>query len=92
MLPLHEVKAKLSEMVGRAQDHHEEIVITVHGQPAAVLLSVYEWESMRETLDVLADPDAMKALAEAEADPTRYTLEQVAAEMAALRQRLNDAA
>jgi antitoxin YefM len=82
-LPLNEVKAKLSEMVGRAQDHHEEIVITVHGKPAAVLISVYELESMRETLDVLADPEMVKALTDAKDDPTRYTLEEVRAEMAA---------
>lgn len=68
VLPLNEVKAKLSEMVGRAKDHHEQIVITVHGEPAAVLLSVYEWESLRETLDVLGDPEAMRQLQEAEAE------------------------
>lgn len=68
VVPLNEVKAKLSEMVGRAKDHHEQIVITVHGEPAAVLLSIYEWESLRETLDVLSDPEAMQQLREAEAE------------------------
>jgi antitoxin YefM len=68
MLPLNEIKAKFSEMVGRARDHHEEIVILVHGEPAAVLVSVYEWESMKETLDILGDPEAMQNIATAEAE------------------------
>lgn len=61
-LPLGEVKAKFSEMVGRAKDHHEEIIITVHGQPAAVLLSYEQFDSMQETLDILSDKDVAREL------------------------------
>lgn len=69
VLPLNEVKSKFSEMVGRVRDHHEEIVITVHGEPAAVLLSAYEFESMQETLAVLNDPGAMAAIRAYEENP-----------------------
>ncbi|MDP8971191.1 MAG: type II toxin-antitoxin system Phd/YefM family antitoxin [Actinomycetota bacterium] len=67
-ISLAEVKAKLSEMVGRARDHHERIMITVHGEPAAVLLSAYDYESMVETLDILGNPETMRAIAEGEAE------------------------
>jgi antitoxin YefM len=61
-VPLYEAKAKLSAMIGRAQDHHEEIVITVHGKPAAVLVSADQFESMQETLDILSDPQTAEEL------------------------------
>ncbi len=80
MVPLNEVKSKLSEMVGRAEDHHEHIVITVHGQPAAVILSVYEFEAMQETLAALSDPDIMNQLRESAADHNPASLEDVMAE------------
>lgn len=66
LIPFAEARAKLSELVGRAVDHHERIVITLHGKPAAVLLSVYDYESMVETLDLLADPEAAAVLEQAE--------------------------
>lgn len=66
MIPLNEVKARFSEMVGRARDHHEDIIISVHGEPAAVLMSMYEYESLKETLDILSDPEAMASLRAAE--------------------------
>ena len=37
-LPLGEVKAHLSELVG-VHDHHERVTVTVHGHPSAVLVA-----------------------------------------------------
>lgn len=85
ILPLNEVKARLSEMVGRAADHHEEIVITVHGKPAAVLLSVYEYESLIETLEVLGNPDLMDRISDAEESADTVSHDEVAQ---ALRERV----
>jgi prevent-host-death family protein len=68
LIAFAEARAKLAEILGRAQDHHERFTITVHGQPAGVLLSVYEYESLMETLDILNDPAAMAALKESEED------------------------
>lgn len=87
-LSLADVKARLSEMVGRVHDHHERITITVHGKPAAVLISPYDLESMVETLEILNDPELMARLAEADEDIAAgrtVTLEEVAAEIAARR-------
>ncbi len=58
-LPISEVKARLPELVTGVQEREEEIVVTRKGKPAAVLVSYGEYERLRDTLDVLSDPDLM---------------------------------
>jgi antitoxin YefM len=65
-LPLAEVKKRLSEMVHRVERHHERIVVTKRGRPAAVLLSPDDLESMEETLDVLSTPGAREEIQKAQ--------------------------
>lgn len=67
VLPLAEVKAKLSEMVDRVEYTHGRITVTRNGRPAAVLISPDELASLEETLDLLSDPEAMAQLREAQA-------------------------
>ncbi|MDQ1436995.1 MAG: antitoxin YefM [Acidimicrobiaceae bacterium] len=54
-MPLGDVKNRLSEVVERLEREHGRVVITKHGRPAAVVLSIEDLESLEETLDVLAD-------------------------------------
>jgi antitoxin YefM len=54
-MPLADVKNRLSEVVERIESEHGRVVITKHGRPAAVVVSVEDLESLEETLDVLAD-------------------------------------
>ena len=70
-LPLAEVKAHLSELLGRVNREHERVTVTVHGQPSAVLLAVADLESLEETLAVLSDSAAVRALAESDAELAR---------------------
>lgn len=70
-VPLGEAKAHLSELVGRAHDHHERITVTVHGRPSAVLLAVEDLERLEETVAVLSDPATMRRLAESDAELAR---------------------
>jgi prevent-host-death family protein len=70
-VPLGEAKAHLSELVGRAHDHHERITLTVHGRPSAVLLAVEDLERLEETVAVLSDPATMRRLAESDAELAR---------------------
>jgi prevent-host-death family protein len=49
-IPLTEAKAKLNELVDDAVTMHEHVTITRRGRPAAMLVSVDEWESLQETL------------------------------------------
>ena len=67
-LPLAEIKKRLSEIVDRVEEHHERVVLTRNGRPAAVILSPDDLESLEETLDILSDPEAMRAIREAEAE------------------------
>jgi antitoxin YefM len=67
-MPLAEVKNRLSEVVDRLEREHGRIVITKHGRPAAVVLSIDDLDSLEETLDVMGDrallDDIQEALAE----------------------------
>jgi prevent-host-death family protein len=65
---LAEVKNRLSEVVERLEREHGRVVITKHGRPAAVMLSLEDLESLEETLEILSDPELMAAIREADAD------------------------
>jgi antitoxin YefM len=76
-LPLADVRDRLSPLVSSVESTHERVVITKNGRPAAVLISYEDLESLEETLEVLSDPDAVRAIAESLADPERYTVDDV---------------
>lgn len=67
ILPISEVKARLPELVSGVAEREEEIVVTRNGKPAAMLVSYAEYERLKETLDVLSDPDLMRQIRESEA-------------------------
>jgi antitoxin YefM len=71
MLSLAEVKAHLSELVGRVNTQHERVTVTVHGRPSAVLLAVADLESLEETIAILSDHDALQQLTASEAELAR---------------------
>ncbi len=76
-LPLADAKSQLSAVVERAVATHERTLITKNGRPAAVLLSIEDWESFQETFDVLSDPEAMAAIHEAEtADASEFASQE----------------
>ena len=63
---LSEAKDKLSALVDEAESTHEIVHITKHGRPAAVLMSVDDLDSLRETLFWLQQPGVREDLAEGE--------------------------
>ena len=67
ILPISEVKARLPELVTGVVEREEEVVVTRNGKPAAVLVSYAEYERLKETLDVLSDPDLMRQVQESRA-------------------------
>lgn len=67
-MPLADVKNRLSEVVDRLEREHGRVVITKHGRPAAVVLSVEDLESLEETLDVLSNGRLMGDLRQSEAE------------------------
>jgi prevent-host-death family protein len=66
ILPIAEVKRHLSELVTRVSQQHERVVLTRNGRPAAVLISPDDLEGLEITVEVLADPEAMDRIREAE--------------------------
>lgn len=67
-LPITEAREKLTTLVEKADKQLDEYVITVNGRPAAVLMSAAEYESWRETEEILADRELMKGIKEGEED------------------------
>ncbi len=67
-MSLAEVKNRLSEVVENLDRQHGRVVITKHGKPAAVVLSIEDLHSLEETLDVMSKAplvtDIREALAE----------------------------
>lgn len=66
-MPLTEARNRLSELIDEVERTHERVVITRHGEPAAVLLSPGDLEVLEETLEVLTSPDLVHQLQESEA-------------------------
>jgi antitoxin YefM len=71
-MALKDVKNRLSEVVDQVEREHGRVVITKHGRPAAVVVSVDDLESLEETLDVMGKPRLLEqirdSLAEVGAD------------------------
>ena len=86
-LPLAEVKAHLSEIVGRVQSQHDRIMVTVHGRPSAVMLSLDDLESLEETIAVLSDSETLRQLAASDAELARGEGETAEALVEAMRRR-----
>ncbi len=72
-MPLAELKNRLSEVVEEIEREHGRVVITKHGRPAAVVLSIDDLESLEETLDILDSAgllaDVRESLAELAQEP-----------------------
>jgi antitoxin YefM len=64
-MSLAAVKNRLSEVVERLEREHGRVVITKHGRPAAVVLSVEDLEALEETLDVMTSSGLLADIREA---------------------------
>lgn len=64
-MALKDVKNHLSEVVDQVEREHDRVVITKHGRPAAVVVSIADLESLEETLDVLSRPQFVADIREA---------------------------
>ena len=65
---LKELRPELPHVIERIDRKLDRFVITRRGKPVAVLLSSDDYDSLMETLDILADPKAMAGLRKGEAD------------------------
>lgn len=67
-LPITKAREDLTTLVDNANKRLEEYIITVNGSPAAVIISVAEYESWKETNDIMANPGLLNAIKEGEKD------------------------
>ncbi len=59
---ISDARAKLPDLVNKVSDNLDRFVITINGQPKAVLVSEEEIESLEETAEILAIPSAKEAI------------------------------
>lgn len=87
IIPISEAKDRLTELADRAAREHDHFTLTRNGRPHAVIVSVAEWESLQETLEILADPEMRADLVEAAAAEERgdVTTEEEMANDATIR-------
>lgn len=67
-IPLSEAKAHLSEIISDVVKTHDVFAISRGGIPSGVIMSVQEYESLIETLEILADPELMKSIRQSAKD------------------------
>ena len=61
-MALRDVKNHLSEVVDQVEREHDRVVITKHGKPAAVVISVDDLISLEETLEIAGRPRLMEQI------------------------------
>ncbi|MEI7630179.1 MAG: type II toxin-antitoxin system Phd/YefM family antitoxin [Actinomycetes bacterium] len=75
------VRQDLSGIVEEVSSTHERVVVTRHGEPAAVLLSIDDLEALEETLEILADAALVAAIQKSLKATKRYTMTQARARL-----------
>jgi prevent-host-death family protein len=83
-LSLAEARQHFSEVVNDVDTHHDHVMVTKNGKPAAMIVSVYEWEQMEDTIFWLSQPGIHEDLAEADAAIARgdtVSIEEIKAEL-----------
>ncbi len=67
-MSLKKLRPELPRVIERIDKKLDRYVITRRGEPVAVMMSVDDYESLIETLDIVNDPVTMKRLKRAEND------------------------
>lgn len=67
-LPVADARAQLSRLIDEATTTHERFEITRNGRRAAVLLSADDYDTLRETIEVLSDAELLAAHRRGQAD------------------------
>lgn len=62
IMTVTDAKRDLLHLVKDAEEYQEVFAITRKGLPAAVLMSIDDYEGLLETLEILSDPKAMASI------------------------------
>ncbi len=63
---MKELRPRLPEVMNRIDGKLDRYIVTKRGKPIVVMLSVDDYESLMETLDILADSEAMAGIRQGE--------------------------
>ncbi len=61
-IPVTKAKSTLLDMIRALSDQDDTIAITRNGTPAAVMMSMAQYEALRETLAILGDEEIMRRI------------------------------
>ena len=61
-IPVTKAKANLLDLVRKIKDTDDTIAITKNGIPEVVLISMDKFQGLLETMEILSDEKAMKAI------------------------------
>jgi antitoxin YefM len=67
-VPVAEARQNFSALVDEAVATHQRVLVTRNGVPVVWMIADEDFESIMETLDVLADATAMRDVAQSKAD------------------------
>lgn len=67
-ITLKELRPELPKVVDQIHNKWERYIVTKHGKPSIVMLSIQDYDALMETLDILTDPKAVKSLKQGEED------------------------
>lgn len=65
---LKELRPKLPKIINEIDSKMDRFIITKRGKAVALVMSIDDYESLLETLDVLSDKKLMSKIKKAEAD------------------------
>ena len=59
-IPVTKAKTELPDIIQHIDDQDDTIAITKNGIPKVVIMSMLQYEAMRETMTIMANEDMMK--------------------------------
>ena len=61
-IPVNDAQAQFIDMIGAIHNNNSTVAITKNGVPETIMMSMEQWESIQETMDILADKSALEQL------------------------------
>jgi len=65
-ISVRELRKNLANVISDVKAHYERYVVSKHGEPEAVLMSMDDYEGWLETLEIMSDKEAMEDIRLAE--------------------------
>lgn len=62
IIPVTTLRPKLLQYLNRANRLGQEYIVTKNGKPSAVIMGYEEWESWKETLEIMSDRKLMRRI------------------------------